>query len=305
MVESTAILISEVDQTVVLHTRDVTPQKLREEASRAKQDALELDSHELRDLMTRVFRVQETQHRELASKLNYVSQRLASLALEGPAMARTDGAGANPLRDCLAGLARQLGSVSAALHPTLFDCLGLPAALRDHCEKHARVYDIPVHFVHRGMSLRLPPYTAVSVYRIAEDALENIAHHAHARQIWVTLSRTHKGIRLSVRDDGEGFDPAAVEPGAGFGLRTMRERVRGIQGSLSIEARKGGGTEMVALVPLPSVSNQTRAAIAGNVVVHPFDRVHQRYEQLHEPGHDSGRMHPPEVGYGAVAEDHH
>jgi signal transduction histidine kinase len=132
----------------------------------------------------------------------------------------------------------------------MLDHFGLAVALRDYCAEFTRREGLPVGYVHRGISARLPGQIAVGLYRIAEDALANVARHAHANQAWVTLSRSATGLRLAIRDDGAGFDPAAVERGAGLGILAMRERLRDFKGSLTVRSRPGGGTEVVALAPL-------------------------------------------------------
>jgi signal transduction histidine kinase len=154
----------------------------------------------------------------------------------------------------------------------MLDHFGLAVALREYCAEFTRKEGIPVNYVHRGISTRLPGHTAATLYRIAEEALANVAKHAHANQAWVTLSRTAKGIRLAIHDDGAGFDPAAIQPGPGLGMLAMQERLRAVQGSLSIRSLPGAGTEVVALAPLSSAGNQPCAAIPRNVVVDPFDQ---------------------------------
>jgi signal transduction histidine kinase len=176
------------------------------------------------------------------------------------------------IQQCVASLSHELQHLAGALHPAMLDQLGLAVALRHYCAEFAFKHGIAVNCSHRSVSARLPGHTAATLYRIAEEALANVAKHAHAKQAWVTLSRTAKGIRLVVRDDGDGFDPAAVEPGSGLGFLAMRERLRGIGGSLSIRSRNGAGTEIAALAPLLPARNQPRAAVARDVVVDPLDQ---------------------------------
>jgi signal transduction histidine kinase len=187
--------------------------------------------------------------------------------------AQAAGAGrSQSLEDSLAGVGRDIHQLGDALYPTMLDALGLAVALRDYCTEFARREGLPVNYVHRGLSIRLPGYTAVNLYRIAECALANVARHARANRAWVTLSRTAKGIRLAIRDDGTGFDPEALALGSGLGIVAMRQRLRAEKGSLTIRSSPGAGTEVVALVPLLAAGNQPRAAIARNVVVDPLDQ---------------------------------
>jgi PAS domain S-box-containing protein len=238
---------------IVLNSRDITHQKLAEKSLRAQQDALVHDRDELEALASRLLRSREEECRRVATELNgKLSQRLASMSLQ--AMHLTSGAAAagqsQALEASIASLGRDLHELGRALYPTMLDHFGLAVALRDYCAEFTRREGLPVGYVHRGISARLPGQIAVGLYRIAEDALANVARHAHANQAWVTLSRSATGLRLAIRDDGAGFDPAAVERGAGLGILAMRERLRDFKGSLTVRSRPGGGTEVVALAPL-------------------------------------------------------
>jgi Histidine kinase-, DNA gyrase B-, and HSP90-like ATPase len=80
----------------------------------------------------------------------------------------------------------------------------------------------------------------VALYRVAQEALQNIAKHARARHVWVTLQLSSDMATLEVRDDGRGFDPTAVA-GDHFGLAIMRERMAAIGGAVTVESRPGDG----------------------------------------------------------------
>lgn len=92
----------------------------------------------------------------------------------------------------------------------------------------------------------LPPERELQVVRIAQEALANVRKHAGASRVEVELARGERGLRLEVRDDGRGFDPARQHPGGAprFGLATMRERAQSIGAELSIESSPGGGTRV-------------------------------------------------------------
>jgi two-component system, NarL family, sensor histidine kinase UhpB len=276
MLESIASnLLSHPEGGIVLNSRDITHQKMAEKTLLAKQDALLRDRGELEALAARLFRDREEERRRVAAELNgKLNQRLAAMNLQASHLAA--GAAApgqsHALQESLDSLGRDLHHLGGALYPAMLDHFGLAVALRDYCVEFTRKRDIPVNYVHRGISTRLPVHTAATLYRIAEEALANVAKHARANQVWVTLSRTAKGIRLAIHDDGAGFDPAAIEPGSGLGMLAMQERLRAVKGSLSIRSLPGAGTEVVALAPLSSAGDQPCAPVAGNVVVDPFDQ---------------------------------
>jgi signal transduction histidine kinase len=88
--------------------------------------------------------------------------------------------------------------------------------------------------------------------RTAQEALANVARHAHASRVALTLSYMEDLVSLDVRDDGAGFDPATprtATDNGGFGLAAMRERLHRIAGTLEVESEPGGGTAISAIVP--------------------------------------------------------
>ncbi len=100
----------------------------------------------------------------------------------------------------------------------------------------------------------------MTLLRTAQEALTNVAKHAHAHRARITLSYMGDEVALDVRDDGVGFDVerSVAVPGAGFGLHGMRQRVTRVAGSLDIELEPGGGTAISARVP--AVALDTSAA---------------------------------------------
>jgi len=263
------------ERGIILNSRDITHQKVAEKTMQAKHHALLRNREDLEALAGRLFREREEERRGMAAELNgKLSQRLAAMSLQAAHLAA---GGASPgqshaIQECIASLGHDLHYLGGALYPAMLDHFGLAVALRDYCAEFSRKQGIPVNYSHRGISTRLPAYSAAILYRIAEEVLSNVAKHARPNQAWVTLSRTAKGIRLAIRDDGLGFDPAAVAPGSGLGILAMRERLRSVKGSLSIRSQNGAGTEVVALAPLSSAGDQPCAPVARNVVVDPFDQ---------------------------------
>jgi two-component system, NarL family, sensor histidine kinase UhpB len=267
-------LLSNPGGEIVLNTRDVTDQRMVEKTLLAKQDALVRGRADLEALAARLFREREEERHLVAVQLNgKLNQRLAAMSLQAAHLgARADdGNQLQALQDCIASLGRDLHHLGGDLYPAMLDHFGLAVALRDYCAEFTCKQGIPVNYVHRGISTRLPLHTASTLYRVAEEALANIARHAHAQQAWVTLSRNAKGLRLAIHDDGAGFDPAAADPGSGLGILAMRERLRAVNGSLAIRSRPGAGTEVVARALLSSAGNQACAPVARNVIVDPLD----------------------------------
>ena len=142
----------------------------------------------------------------------------------------------------------------------------LPDALDDLAEDIRRstggTLDVLVVHGDRGKSAGdIPAAVEIGLYRIAQQALANVARHAGAERAIVSLTRTGTAVRLRVEDDGAGFDPASVAPGR-FGLVGMSERARLLGGALTIESAPGSGSVVEASVPLrhtaPSSSGARR-----------------------------------------------
>ena len=96
----------------------------------------------------------------------------------------------------------------------------------------------------------VPPETAIGFFRVTQEALRNVARHARASAVDVTLRRLEDGLQLAIRDDGVGFNPALKRQRISLGLASMRERVHLLDGELDIESAPGQGTAIVAWVPL-------------------------------------------------------
>jgi two-component system NarL family sensor kinase len=107
----------------------------------------------------------------------------------------------------------------------------------------------PVNFNATGGIRPLPVRLEVGLYRIAQEALTNIARHAQARQVNLELLTTPEQIRLSIEDDGQGFDPDDVPPGR-YGLIGLNERAKLLGGGLRLESGSGAGTRIEVTIPL-------------------------------------------------------
>src|SRR5205823_142722 len=106
----------------------------------------------------------------------------------------------------------------------------------------------------------VPEDTALCLYRIVQEALQNVIKHSGARHARVELGRSDGTICLRVVDDGVGFDVGLVRAREGLGLVSMRERLRLVRGAIAIDSRPSGGTYIEVRVPLP-VNGQTESAL--------------------------------------------
>ena len=135
-----------------------------------------------------------------------------------------------------------------ALCPEPLRSARLSEALAGVAERWSALHEIPVRVTTTGTALPIGPEAEAALLRIAQEALANVAKHARATRVGMTLSYLGHEAALDVRDDGEGFDPARPDA-AGFGLIAMRQRVESLSGTLQVESEPGAGTGISARVP--------------------------------------------------------
>lgn len=134
------------------------------------------------------------------------------------------------------------------LYPNILDSAGLDAALESLIADFGRALSIEIETdIHRTMDV-LSKRKNLTLYRIAQEALQNIAKHAEATKVRVSLRASETIVRLRVEDNGHGFDLENAR--SGLGLGGMRERARAVDGRLSIVSRKGVGTRITVRVPV-------------------------------------------------------
>lgn len=140
----------------------------------------------------------------------------------------------------------------ADLRPGGLEEHGLAAALADYIRGYTNAYDARVTFDAEPLP-RLPRESEIVLYRIVQEALQNAHKYARGAQVAVRLSRRDRQLRLSIRDDGPGFDPHEVARRAGrsnWGLMSMRERAELIGARFSVASSPGHGTEVTVIVPI-------------------------------------------------------
>jgi signal transduction histidine kinase len=142
--------------------------------------------------------------------------------------------------------------LSRLLHPAVLDDLGLQAAIEWYLTSVARRHEIRTEASFEGLDERFAPEIEAAFYRIVQEALTNVVKHARATTCRVHLHRQAANVMLTLEDDGAGFDPShphdEAEP-RGLGLIGIRERVRQLGGSVSVESEPGRGTRITAVLP--------------------------------------------------------
>lgn len=191
------------------------------------------DITEIRRLAGKLIAAQEDERRRIARELHDdFSQRLAAVAIAAGGKENA------PVRQQLAELANELHALSRRLHPAMLDDLGLEAVIAAECRASFERGGPPVHFTVDGEIPANNPAANLTLYRILQEALRNVARHAAAQQITVRL----RPNEIEIADDGRGFDPAETRSRAGLGLASMEERVRLHGGRWSLRTAPGQGT---------------------------------------------------------------
>ena len=145
---------------------------------------------------------------------------------------------------------RDIDFLSWELRPAALDDLGLKAVLENYVREWSRHSDVPARFHAEGVAdERMAPEIEATLYRIAQEALNNVAKHAHARSVGVVLEQRGQTMSLVIEDDGVGFE-SSIASSKMIGLLGMRERATVVGGALEIEPTAGGGTTVLARVPL-------------------------------------------------------
>jgi signal transduction histidine kinase len=205
----------------------------------------------------RMVEVQEAERREVANHLHdLVGQKLTALSInlnivKGqllPSQVTQIGVRLGDSLRVVEETTESIRDVMAELRPAVLDDFGLAAVLRWYADQFTKRTGVATSVVEQGPSRRLSPTTEHALFRMVQNALVNVAKHAHADKAVVTLRTTPQSACLTVADNGDGFDPAAVHQPArdhGWGLMIMRERAAAIGAQLSIESARGHGTKVI------------------------------------------------------------
>lgn len=240
-----------VGRGIVLVARDLREvQELSQRAENERQlGALR------RDLIAHAITAQEEERRRIARELHDESGQSLTSLLAG--LERLEKSLAMPearsqVRDLKRVAERvhvELGRISRGLRPSVLDDVGLKPAIERLIGEFRAMHRIPVQLVVSGCGARLPTAVETTLYRCIQEALTNVAKHASASRIAVTMQRLDDHAVVVVEDDGLGFDNQNRD-GGGLGLASLRERAELLGGSLAIESEPGVGSTVYIRVPI-------------------------------------------------------
>ena len=226
------------------------------------------NTRDLQLLSARLVKAQEDERRTIARELHdEIGQALTAVKVElsvagrKASLTQREGEAFQEARR-LADLAlQQVRDLSQVLHPAMLDDLGLPETIAWYLNAFSARTGIRTDFIQDRMDERLAGEIETCLYRIVQEALTNVARHAGASQCRVYLQRFPLTVKLTVEDDGKGFDPAAGTSAGerrGLGLLGIEERVSGFRGSMKIDTAPGRGLRLT--IELPAFPRQALAA---------------------------------------------
>jgi signal transduction histidine kinase len=203
-----------------------------------------------------MMQAQEEERRKIAFELHEASgQELSALKmhlqmLEANSTGKNAKSHLEDARTIAAMALERLRNLSLDLHPSALDELGLYAALRAYCNQQGAEAGWVMHFEAPEDGKRPPPELELACFRVAQAALANVARHANATEVWVSLQMSARELRLVVRDNGTGRDAANADLHADLGLIAMEERVRQAGGRVEVRSGSGPGPEIHAAFPI-------------------------------------------------------
>lgn len=221
----------------------------------------------LRDLSGRLISTQEEERRRIARELHDdINQEVALTAAEfeqcfGELIRSTPRLAfrAQNMTRRINGISAAVNSLALALHPAKIEHLGLTAALRSLCRTLAQQKNLKIHFSQDEHEISPPPNVALCLYRVAQEALQNVLKHSGVREADLWLIGGRNQIELVIKDAGKGFNSGSVETKGRLGLVSMRERLRLVGGELVINS-SSAGTKVRAIVPLSTRDSSPEAA---------------------------------------------
>lgn len=231
---------------VVTTLADITDRRMAEQALRDH-------AANMQQLSRRLVEVEEAERHNINRELHdRVGQDLAAVKLNieliramfAEDARRSIGSRLDDTQKLVQATIDNTRGIMAELRPPGLDDFGLAVALKAHADTVAKRLGIPVRVSGEDPKPRLPPAAETALYRIAQEALNNIAKYARATNVEIALAAHASGVMLTVADDGTGFDIGQV-PANSYGLRIMRERAEAVGGRLEVDSAPGRGSRIV------------------------------------------------------------
>lgn len=211
----------------------------------------------------RVLEAEERERDRMARNLHEdIGQRLALLVIEIEQLKTCRDLETAPMLSRLDAVSQHTSEIlidvktlAHELHSPRLEYLDAAAVMRSFCKEYSDREKVEIDFRGDNLPTRVPPDISLCLFRVLQEALHNAVKHSRARQFAVELLGSADSIQLTVCDSGVGFDPELAQRGSGFGLDSMRERLKLVKGIFSIDSQPQRGTRIRAEVPLNSERN--------------------------------------------------
>jgi signal transduction histidine kinase len=227
-----------------------------ERQERLRYAQLEQNREELQDLSSKLLDAQETERRSLSRELHdEVGQSLGLLLMDVGRLSTQLGGDAKleemvqRIKTVAERTVQTVRNMALLLRPSMLDDLGLVSAVEWYAREVSRRGEVEVEVKAENVSETLPDALMVCIYRVVQEAVNNVQRHAHAKNVTVELRETHTAVQVQIKDDGRGFDARRTR---GMGLLGMEERIKRLGGTITIESEPGAGTAIRAELPLPA-----------------------------------------------------
>jgi signal transduction histidine kinase len=165
------------------------------------------------------------------------------------------------LRTQVQDISTEIYALSHELHSSKLRHMDMVHAMRGFCIELSEQHNVDIHFGHKDIPGTVPPEISICLFRVLQEALHNAVKHSQVRLFEVEARGTSDAILLTVRDMGLGFDPECAMKGHGLGLTSMHERLKLVNGELSINSQPRCGTSVHARVPFDRTEITARTAV--------------------------------------------
>jgi signal transduction histidine kinase len=234
---------------------DITERKLAEEA--------------ISGMNRRLIEAQEAERARIARDLHDdIGQRLAMLSVMLEQTKRMAPHSDNDfpvrmdeLRTQVQNISAEIYALSHKLHSSKLRHMDMVHAMRGFCMELSEQHNVNINFGHKDIPGSVPPEISICLFRVLQEALHNAVKHSKVRLFDVEARGTSDAILLTVRDTGLGFDPEYAKKGNGLGLTSMHERVKLVNGELSINSQPRCGTSVHARVPFDRTGIPVQTAV--------------------------------------------
>ena len=241
---------------------DITERKLAEDARKSLNEELEqrvaVRTAELRNLQAHIEAVREGErahiarevHDQLGQVMTALKMDIAWLQRNYPSADAAVRERSEEMRELIDGAISSVKRITSELRPSVLDDFGLQAVVEWAAQEFGKRSGVICRVSSHPLSFTMDRTRATVMYRVLQESLTNIARHAGARDVTITMNLEDERFHMTIEDNGKGIPPEKIDDPASYGLMSMRERLRHLGGTLTICGRSGGGTTITASIPL-------------------------------------------------------